>query len=83
MIARHPVDVDCFKEVKLGHHVVRRLTTTFQRDYLAALVQLSQQTVTVVVPKRFKRLAGTRQFPIHTINGVKLHTQISDARKGM
>lgn len=83
MIALHrvPVDPDCWWKSKPQGKAkpvvvsqVQRHHTTFERDYIAALVQLSHQEATVIVRGKFKKV------PITAINGVRIAQQIADAK---
>lgn len=59
-------------------HKVQRNTTTWDRDYTAALVQLSKQVAWIRVPILVDgKSVGTRKrpMPILAINGVKLTEQ--------
>lgn len=51
----------------------------FDRDYLAALVQLTRQ-VTIAVDKR---TGQQRKVPIWAINGVPITEQINAARRAL
>lgn len=58
-------------------HKIQRNTTTWDKDYTAALVQLSKQIAWVRVPVvlQGKLVTRKRPFPILAINGVKLTEQ--------
>ena len=60
---------------------MQRVATSFHRDYIAALVQLSHQSTLIEVRDKNGQVVLHKQLPILAINGVLIQDQIRKERQ--